>query len=165
MMITIRTIYKDKIDSRKLSYKKYTKIIYSFIKFMMQEIIDGKVIKLPFYLGKIAIIGNKIKPKIINGKIVGLAPDWGATNKLWKEDEEAKKNKTLIWHLNEETGGIRYRITYMKDTTKLINRSFYNLIFSYTNKRTVAKNIKAGKEYIIIKSKKERLKNKNIKND
>jgi hypothetical protein len=37
------------------------------------------------------------KPKLVDGKVRYVAPiDWKSTKKLWEDDIQAKKNKTLV---------------------------------------------------------------------
>lgn len=65
---------------------------------MVSDLIDGKLIKLPHDMGSISL---RRKPRSVrfdeNGKPKINTPiDWGATTKLWSEDENALRNKTLI---------------------------------------------------------------------
>jgi len=151
MLVNIRHIYNTKVDSDFISWEEYKKIIYLFIRFMVKKIFEGESITLPFRMGKLYVIGKKIKPKFVDGKIKGLAPDWKSTKELWDRDTDAKKNKTLVYFLNEETNNIRYRFFYSKYNATMKNKFSYRFILSRANKRELAKIIKTGKEFLIKK--------------
>ena len=100
-------------------------------------------------LGKLSIYGKKVKVKVEDGQIKGLAPDWVKTKELWESDKEAKKNKQLVYHFNEETNGIRYKFSWSKNRVLVSNKTLYNLRMTRTNKRELSKLVKEGKEYLI----------------
>jgi hypothetical protein len=132
--------------------KTYLKIVHGFILFIMQKVWDGWDVQLSGgnSLGSIGMRGKRIQPKVNDaGQIVGLAPDWVKTKKYWAENPEARERKQLIFHFNEHSGGIRYRIVWYKNRMILPNKSCYVLQFSRHNKRTVPKLIRSGKEYLI----------------
>lgn len=126
----------------------YVDIVNMFFKFLMELIMSGEHIKLPYRTGEVLIRGKKQKIRVVEGEIKGAAPDWVRTKALWARNPEAKEQKKLIYHLNEHTQGMRYRITWLKKTMKAINQSIYSLRFTRTNKREVNKEIINGKEYI-----------------
>lgn len=100
---------------------------------------------IPFRLGRIRI--RKYKPKVHikeDGSMdkSRLRPDWNATKKLWKNNEEAKKEKKLIYHLNDHTDGYQHRWFWEKLTSNVKNNSAYSFIPSRNNKRTLAKALK-----------------------
>ena len=78
-----------------------------------------------------------------------MAPDWAETKKLWEEDAEAKANKQLVYHFNENTNGVRYKFSWIKSRVLVSNKTFYNLIMTRQNKRDLSQEIKNGKEYLI----------------
>ena len=97
---------------------------------------------LPFRLGRIRI--RKYKPKVHidqNGELnkSRLRPNWKATNKLWEENEKAKNNKKLVYHLNEHTNGYQHRWFWEKVTSNVKNNSAYSFRPSRNLKRTLAK--------------------------
>jgi hypothetical protein len=129
--------------------KVYVTIVNEFFKFLIKQVIEGTHIKLPARLGSILVRGTKIKPRIENGQIKGASPDWAKTKELWDSNPEAKAQKKTIYCLNEHTNGVRYRIAWSKLEAVMENKSLYSLVFSRLNKRTVYRNIIAGKEYYV----------------
>lgn len=141
------------LSNSPVSKTVYLDIVNQFFKFMMSLIFQGEQIKLPFKTGTVLIQGAKIKPKleVINGVnvIKGVGPDWVKTKKLWDSSPEAKAAKKIVYHLNEHTNGIRYKITWTKKGINIENHSLYSLIFSRANKRAVHQMILDGKEYFV----------------
>ena len=86
---------------------------------------------------------------IEDGEIKGLAPDWVKTKQLWDSDTEAKENKQLVYHFNEETNGIRYKFSWSKNRVLVSNKTLYNLRMTRSNKRELSKLVREGKEYLI----------------
>lgn len=128
----------------------YCNILNEFFKFLMNLVLEGEHIKLPYRTGSILITGLKTKPRIDeNGEIKGLNPDWVKTKALWNSNPEAKASKKVIYNFNEHTHGIRYKITWVKKRLDILNNDLYSLIFSRTNKRDVMTKIYEGKEYYV----------------
>lgn len=152
--------YLNSLDSYK-TYKKmttlkkpiqrdlYVKIVNDFMQFLMKEVWEKGSVILPNKMGKLEVKGTKVKVKTFNGEIRGLAPDWVETKKLWEQDEEAKKNKKVLFHFNEQTEGVRYKYCWVRNGVAAYTKDYYNLILSRTNKRTLAELIRSGKEYNI----------------
>lgn len=136
-------------EGNNVNKKTYITIVNGYMKFLMRKLFLKGEVLLPERLGSLQIIGKKIKVRIEEGKIKGLAPDWANTNKLWEEDAKAKKEKQLVYHFNEETDGIRYRFFWSKRNALVFNKTLYYLRLTRTNKRILASLIKEGKEYII----------------
>ena len=60
--------------------------------------------------------------KIVNGKLVNNLPiDWDTTLKLWAEDEESYKNRTIIKLEEDEI----FIINYSKRTAIYNNKIYY----------------------------------------
>lgn len=129
--------------------KEYVSIVNGFMKFLMRKLFEKGVILLPERLGNIQITGRRVRARVEDGIIKGLAPDWGETKKLWERDPVAKEEKRLVYHFNEETDGVRYKFTWSKERVLVPNKTLYNLRFTRGNKRELAKLIKEGKEYLI----------------
>jgi hypothetical protein len=140
--------YKQHTDNP-IDIKIYLKITQGFIKFLMSKLLSKGEIMLPERLGNLSISGRKVKVVLEEGKIKGLAPDWKKTKELWEEDIEAKNNKTLVYHFNEETNGIRYKYSWSKNRVLVPNKTLYSLIMSRDNKRASSDAVKKGKEYQI----------------
>lgn len=144
------TIYKN-MSKNPVDISKYVNIVNSFMKFLIAYLLTKGEIILPERLGTLQILGKKVKVKIEDGKIKGLAPDWVKTKKLWEENKEAKDNKTLVYHFNEQTNGVRYRFFWSKNRVLVSNKTLYNLKMTRTNKRALSDLVKNGKEYLILK--------------
>jgi hypothetical protein len=147
----LRDSYKEyKTQVREpVDIKIYISIVNGFMLFLVNKLFNKGEIALPERLGNLHIVGKKIKVHLEDGKIKGLAPDWKETNKLWAQDEEAKNNKQLVYHFNEQTNGIRYRFFWSKNRALVPNKTLYSLKMTRTNKRNLAKLVKEGKEYQI----------------
>lgn len=151
--------YKNSVETPVLDIRIYMSIVLGFIQFIMRRVFEGNDVRLSVNqsLGTIAVRGTKITPRINEeGRITKLAPDWGATKKLWACNPEAKEKKEVLYCFNEHTNGIRYRIVWYLQGIKVPNKSLYSLIFSKGvngNKRLLSKHIKQGKEYALITNK------------
>ena len=80
-----------------LNESQYFSIIRKVNKLLGEELINGEDVTLPYRLGRLEI--RKYNAKIvIDGKKIrtNLPIDWDRTLKLWYEDKESYKNKTLI---------------------------------------------------------------------
>jgi len=141
-------VYKN-MSNNPINITQYIQIINQFMKFLISKLFEKGQVILPEKLGVLQIIGKKVKIKIENGQIKGLAPDWVKTKELWKFNEEAKNNKQLVYHFNEQTNGIRYRFFWGKNRVLVSNKTLYNIKMTRTNKRTLSQLVKNDKEYLI----------------
>lgn len=125
-----------------LTDSQYYAIIRKTNELIAKDIAWCKEIKLPCGMGTIEV---RKKPKRISidetGKVkTNLAIDWNSTLNLWYEDEEARKNKTL---LKIDTTDL-YKIYYTAAHNALINKSFFEFIFNRDIKRRLKYNIRTG---------------------
>ena len=141
-------VYKNMSDNP-INISEYVQIINQFMKFLILKLLSTGEIILPERLGRLSIFGKKVNVRIENGEIKGLAPDWVKTKQLWDSDEEAKNNKQLVYHFNEETNGIRYKFFWSKNRVLVSNKTLYNLRMTRSNKRELSKLVREGKEYLI----------------
>ena len=141
-------VYKN-ISANPINISEYVQIINQFMKFLILKLLSTGEIILPERLGRLSIYGKKVKVKVEDGQIKGLAPDWVKTKELWESDKEAKNKKQLVYHFNEETNGIRYKYVWSKNRVLVSNKTLYNLRMTRTNKRELSKLVKEGKEYLI----------------
>ena len=141
-------VYKNMSDNP-INISEYVQIINQFMKFLILKLLSTGEIILPERLGRLSIFGKKVNVRIEDGEIKGLAPDWVKTKQLWDSDEEAKNNKQLVYHFNEETNGIRYKFAWSKNRVLVSNKTLYNLRMTRTNKRALSNLVKEGKEYLI----------------
>ena len=135
---TIKEIYNfyiNEVGKNSLYYveqEEYCNIIYSFYKSIMDAIIrDNACFKMPYGLGDLRILKNKIKLDRLNI----LSVDWVPTVEVGK----------YIYHLNEHSGGYKYFFHWNKRNKKIKNMYFYKLVMTRANKRLLAKLIKTGK--------------------
>ena len=141
-------VYKNMSDNP-INISEYVQIINHFIKFLITKLLTTGEINIPERLGRLSIFGKKVNVRIEDGEIKGLAPDWVKTKQLWDSDEEAKNNKQLVYHFNEETNGIRYKFSWSKNRVLVSNKTLYNLRMTRSNKRELSKLVREGKEYLI----------------
>ena len=141
-------VYKNMSDNP-INISEYVQIINQFMKFLILKLLSTGEIILPERLGRLSIFGKKVNVRIEDGEIKGLAPDWVKTKQLWDSDEEAKNNKQLVYHFNEETNGIRYKFAWSKNRVLVSNKTLYNLRMTRSNKRELSKLVREGKEYLI----------------
>lgn len=154
MLKNLRDSYKyyKKEAETPVPLKDYIAISQDFTKFIMSKVFEGEKVKLPEGMGTLYVKGKKVKMRVHpeTGEIMGAAPDWVNTKKLWESSKEAKERKQLVYHLNEHTNGVRYKIFWSRKNNPIKNKSLYSLIFTRTNKRILHTLLKKGKEYIYI---------------
>lgn len=141
-------LYKQEQDNP-VDIKAYVDISNEFMKFLIRKLFQKGEVLIPERLGTLQIIGRKVKVRLEDGEIKGLAPNWVETKKLWEENPTAKENKQLVYHFNEDTNGVRYKFSWSKARVLVSNKTLYNLRLTRTNKRILAALIKNGKEYLI----------------
>lgn len=148
---SIRDSYKiyKKLSKSPVGISLFLSICNSYMKFLAGKLLSSGEVPVPERLGKLSILGRKIKVRVENGEIKGLAPDWVNTKKLWEQDEEAKAKKQLVFHFNEETNGVRYKFLWGKSRVLVANKTLYNFRLTRHNKRTLSKMVQEGKEYLI----------------
>ena len=127
-----------------VSYKLFVDLWKEFASTVTDDIVNGKDFVMPFRVGILGIRKKKIFVKLNpDGSIDKryLRPDWKATKDLWKRDQEAKKNKQLVFHLNKHFGGYNCKWFWDKSTCCITNQSAYSLVMTRENKRKLAKAI------------------------
>ena len=106
---------------RPLTEHEFYTIIRQVNNLLADNILDGNDIHLPHRMGDIELRKYENIIEFRNGVLVDSLPiDWDRTLKLWYEDEEAYKNKTLIKMEEKET----FRVFYNKRTANYENKSF-----------------------------------------
>ena len=119
-----------------ISYTIFRSIINDYFKFIRDEILEySKEFKLPGKLGYIYIRKRKIIEYSPNHMMV----DFKATKDYGK----------TIYHMNEHSDGYNYRFVWKKRSVFVRNSTMYEMVFTRTNKRRLAKIIKTkAKDYI-----------------
>lgn len=103
--------------------KDFYKIIRKVNTYIALELITKGYTKLPLQMGELVILKLKPTIKFKDGKVISSLPvDWDTTLKLWEEDAEAKKNKTLV----KKENSVTYKIAYKKAKAKYPNKIFYS---------------------------------------
>ena len=141
--------YYKSINKKGVNLKTYLDITSAYNRFLIDKVLDGELVTLPSRLGTLSIMGKKQKIRFDeDGNLVGLAPDWVKTKKLWDSNEIAKNKKQLVYHTNEHTSSVRYKFFWSKNRVLITNKTLYALRITRENKRAVHKKILDGKEYI-----------------
>lgn len=124
---------------RPLTEKEFYSIIRTVNNYLAEELNNGNDVNLPLRMGKIEVRKRKARISIVDGKIkTNLPIDWTATFKLWYEDEEAYKNKTLLRIEEKEL----FRVRYNKEKANYKNQMFYQFIPNREIKKQLKYNIK-----------------------
>lgn len=109
-----------------------------------ENIFKGRVFKLP-YIGDLQLKKKKVCLRERDGKINKryLKIDYKRTKELWNNDPVAKKEKKLIFHLNQHTGGFYYKISWDKRyARKVANITYFKFVFVRKWKRMIAQILK-----------------------
>lgn len=135
---------KNKPNSKEyiLTESQYFSIIRKINLHLVDELLLGNDVKLPKSMGTIEI--RKYDRRIRlgkNGKIrTNLPIDWDKTLKLWYEDEEAFKDKTLVRIEENEI----FKVYYNKESATYSNSSYYEFLFNKDLKIRLKQRIKEG---------------------
>lgn len=127
---------------RPLKEYEFYGIVRQVNKLLADEIAEGRTVEFPERMGKLELRKRETGAKFVNGKLkIDYPIDWEETLKLWYEDEEARKNKTLK---RNDTKYI-YRVKYNKFRANYENKAFYEFVLNRFIKRALKKNIDSGK--------------------
>lgn len=126
---------------RPLKEHEFYSIIRKVNRLMADEIAKGKTVIFPHRMGKLELRKFETGVSIVDGKLKITYPiNWAETLKLWFEDEEAKKNKTL----KRDEEKFVYHVKYCKHDANYENKSFYQFDLNRNIKRALKDNIKKG---------------------
>jgi len=118
---------KNVIPELQVDKQTFRKICDEFNKAFIDEIlINSEEVRFPYRLGTLRIKKSKMKYDDKNK----LKIDWAQSKKLGKR----------IYHLNDHTGGYKYRFYWVKGIVK--NITAYSFIPTRTNTRTLASILK-----------------------
>ena len=108
---------------------------------LADALIHGHDIELPCRMGVIEVRKYDARISIENGKVkTNLPVDWDRTLKLWSEDEEAYKERTLVKMEEKEI----FKVCYNKTRADFQNKGFYQLQINRDLKIALKKKIKLG---------------------
>lgn len=134
-----------------LTESQYFTIIRRTNELLRLELLEGRDLVFPCKMGRINI---RKYPAIITteGKKIktNLPIDWDTTLKLWYEDEECLKKKTLVRVRVPEI----FRILYDKETALYNNKSFYQFSANRELKRLLRDTIKNNPKFDAFKKNK-----------
>tara|TARA_R100000951_G_C2609159_1_gene170664 strand:- start:316 stop:780 length:465 start_codon:yes stop_codon:yes gene_type:complete len=118
---------EDVIPELQVDKQLFREICDEFNRMVIEEILlNSEEVRLPYRLGTVRIKKSKMKYDDKNK----LKIDWAASRKLGKR----------IYHLNDHTGGYKYRFYWTKGIIK--NITAYSFIPTRTNTRNLASILK-----------------------
>lgn len=124
---------------RPVTEHEFYTIVRQVNNLLAENILSGEDIVLPHRLGTIELRKYDTRISICNGKVVTNLPiDWDRTLKLWSEDEEAYKDRTLIKMEEKEV----FKVFYNKRTANYENKSFMQFEINRDLKRRLKQRIK-----------------------
>ena len=104
--------FKKNFPEIKITYDVFLKILKIHASYFASHILEtGDLLKLPYGMGTLTVAKYKKAAVRYTKKkqaINNLPPDWAKTHQLWKECEECKEKKQMVFHLNNHTEGYSY---------------------------------------------------------
>lgn len=141
--------YKSQLDSVELkegydiSEKLFGTILSEINLGLSNLILDGNYLQLPSRLGNVGIYKTEVLPYFNKkGELKNVIIDWASTRKLWKEDEEAFKNQTKVYHKNDHTDKYVYKWHWDKRSCNFTNQTVYKFIPIRKAVRTLSARLK-----------------------
>ena len=126
---------------RPLSEHEFYSIIRKVNEYLADSLLRGHDIVLPHKMGRIEVKKYEARITLEGNKVkTNLPIDWDRTLKLWYEDEESYKNKTLIKMEEKEI----FKVCYNKLKADFNNKSFYQFDINRDLKRRLKQQIKNG---------------------
>lgn len=127
---------------RPVTEKEFYAIVRGVNKLLADEIALGHTVVFPERMGKLEMRKLKRGAFLVDNKLKITYPvNWNDTLRLWYEDEEARKKKTLIRNENEWV----YYVKYCKWHANYENKEFYQFKLNSFIKWAMRDNIKSGK--------------------
>ena len=126
---------------RPITEHQFYTIIREVNNVLADNLLKGNDIVFPNKMGRLEI--RKFEPIIRfedNKLTVRLPIDWDRTLKLWLEDEEAYKERTLVKMEEKEI----FKVCYNKTRADFPNKGFYQLQINRDLKIALKKKIKLG---------------------
>lgn len=126
---------------QRLSEHDFYNIIRNVNSMLASTLSKGEDVKLPHRMGVLELRKINTYINFKDGKLnTNLPIDWNRTLKLWCEDEEAYKSRTLIKMEEKEV----FKIYYNKAKAAYTNKSFYQFNANRELKKSLKDNIKDG---------------------
>ena len=131
---------------RAVSEHEFYYIIRNVNKMLAENIANGETVVFPAKMGKLELRKYKAGVSLIDGKLKNTYPiSWMDTLRLWYEDEEERKKKTLVRH---DTPEVHY-IKYNKYDATYENKMFYQFALNRFVGKAFSDNVKSGKVYAL----------------
>lgn len=125
-------------DLSPFTRQQFSKIIKGIHALMIQELLKGKDIVLPLYMGTIELRKYPRQVSIKDGKVkTNLQVDWLSTLKAWYEDNQLKENKTLVMR----EAHTLFKIYYRKKKARYKNKIFYKFLPTRSLKKRISEQI------------------------
>lgn len=126
-----------------LTESQYFAITRRVNNLLANNLIKGEEINFPRRMGKLEIRKAAGEVRLnTNGELVTNLPiDWDRTLRLWYNDEESYKNKTLVRVEEKEI----FKIYYNRGRANYRNKSFFEFNANRGLKRGLKEKIKEGK--------------------
>lgn len=116
-------------------------IIRRINEYLADSLLQGHDIVLPCKMGRIEVRKYDTYIRFDDNKIkTNLPVDWDRTLKLWSEDEESYKKRTLIKMEEKEV----FKVYYNRTKADYNNKSFYEFHVNRDLKRRLKRRIKSG---------------------
>lgn len=126
---------------RPITEYQFYYIIRTINELLVDTLLQGHDIHLPCKMGIIEVRKCPARYTIEDNKVkTNLPIDWDRTLKLWSEDEEAFKDKTLIKMEEKEI----FKVYYNKFRANFNNKSFYEFTANRDLKLRLKQKIKSG---------------------
>ena len=118
---------------------QFYSIIRKINNYLADLLLQGHDIELPCRMGTVEVRKYDASISIKDGKVRSNLPvDWDRTLKLWSEDEEAYKERTLIKVEEKEI----FKVYYNRIKANYENKSFYEFAVNRDLKRRLKQKIK-----------------------
>jgi hypothetical protein len=135
-----------------LTEHEFYSIIRKVNNYLADSFLQGNDIKLPHRMGRIELRKYNVRISFDGKKIkTNLPIDWDRTLKLWYEDEEAYKEKTLVKREAKEA----FMVCYNKHLARYNNQVFYEFKVNRELKKALRGNIKEGRIDAFLLNKKQ----------
>lgn len=126
---------------RPLTEHEFYTIVRQVNNYLADELLHGHDVTLPHRLGRIELRKYDARITINDGVLkTNLPVDWDKTLKLWSEDEEAYKERTLVKMEEKEI----FKVFYNRRNANYENKSFYEFEVNRDLKRRLKQKIKSG---------------------
>lgn len=131
------------VDTGKpLTEHEFYSIIRKVNDYLADSFLHGNDIKLPHRMGRIELRKYDVRISFDGEKVkTNLPIDWDRTLKLWYEDEEAYKERTLVKVEEKEI----FKVYYNKQLADYNNQVFYEFNVNRELKKRLKQRIKEGK--------------------